>query len=68
MIKGNWKTSLIGLAIGGGDLLWNAGRTVLSGQAVDWHSVLVSIGVIGIGVLAKDYDKSHAVPASSGTN
>lgn len=43
----NWKTTLVGLGVGGLNLYANG---------ANWKSVLVSVGFAGMGILAKDFN------------
>lgn len=45
----NWKTTLFGLASGALNMFANG---------TNWKQVLVSLGLAGLGLLAKDHDVS----------
>lgn len=58
----SWKTTAIGIGIGGGNLLLEAlSQMQATGQPINWRSVLVSVGLIALGVLAKDSDKTGGI-------
>jgi len=47
----NWKTTLLGLGLGGANLVANG---------VHWKQALVSVGLAGLGLLAKDFNVTGA--------
>lgn len=49
----NWKTTLIGLGVAIGNAVLSGGFVKPEG-GVDWKSILVSVGFLGLGAVAKD--------------
>ena len=54
----NWKTSLIGLALGLIPLAQQTLNALGTGTVVDWKQVLFGIGLITLGVVSKDFNSS----------